>query len=122
MHAYNGISLWRQQLRDDARVHGFIIEGGTAPNIIPELTRGEYLTRARDGAYLREMNVRFRAIFEAAARATGCELQLDEKETYLDLRSNAVLARADQRASRRGRTCTEHPCRAVGAHGIDRRR
>jgi amidohydrolase len=92
VQAYNGISLWRQQLRDDARVHGFIIEGGTAPNIIPELTRGEYLTRARDGAYLREMNIRFKAIFEAAARATGCELQLDEKETYLDLRSNAVLA------------------------------
>jgi amidohydrolase len=92
VHAYNGISLWRQQLRDDARVHGFIIEGGTAPNIIPELTRGEYLTRARDGESLRGMNVRFRAIFEAAARATGCELQLDERETYLDLRSNAVLA------------------------------
>ena len=90
--AYNGISLWRQQLRDDARVHGFIIEGGTAPNIIPELTRGEFLTPARDGEYLRAMNVRFKAIFEAAALATGCELQLDEKETYLDLRSNPVLA------------------------------
>jgi amidohydrolase len=92
VQAYNGVSLWRQQLRDDARVHGFIIEGGTAPNIIPELTRGEYLTRARDGEYLRTMNARFRAIFEAAAQATGCELQLDERETYLDLRSNAVLA------------------------------
>jgi amidohydrolase len=92
VHAYNGISLWRQQLRDDARVHGFIIEGGTAPNIIPELTRGEFLTRARDGEYLRGMNARFRAIFEAAASATGCDLQLDERETYLDLRSNAVLA------------------------------
>jgi metal-dependent amidase/aminoacylase/carboxypeptidase family protein len=38
------------------------------------------------------MNIRFRVIFEAAAKATGCELQLDERETYLDLRSNAVLA------------------------------
>ncbi len=92
VHAYNGISLWRQQLRSDARVHGFIIEGGTAPNIIPEVTRGEHLTRARDGEYLHTMNVRFRAIFEAAAAATGCTLQLDEKETYLDLRSNPVLA------------------------------
>jgi amidohydrolase len=92
VHAYTGISMWRQQLRDDARVHGFIIEGGTAPNIIPELTRGEYLTRARDGEYLRTMNVRFRAIFEAAATATGCDLQLDQRETYLDLRSNPVLA------------------------------
>ena len=88
VHAYNGVSLWRQQLRDDARVHGFIVEGGTAPNIIPELTHGEFLTRARDG----DMNIRFRAIFEAAAQATGCKLQLDEKETYLDLRSNSPLA------------------------------
>lgn len=92
VHAYTGISMWRQQLRDDARVHGFIIEGGTAPNIIPELTSGEYLTRARDGEYLRTMNARFRAIFEAAAAATGCDLQLDQRETYLDLRSNPVLA------------------------------
>jgi len=92
VHAYNGISLWRQQLRDDARVHGFVKEGGTAPNIIPERTSGEFLTRARDGAYLREMNVRFRAIFEAAAAATGCSVELREEETYLDLRSNPVLA------------------------------
>jgi amidohydrolase len=92
VHAYNGVSLWRQQLRDDARVHGFIVEGGTAPNIIPELTHGEFLTRARDGDYLSAMNIRFRAIFEAAAQATGCKLQLDEKETYLDLRSNSTLA------------------------------
>src|SRR6202051_2108678 len=96
VHAYNGVSLWRQQLRYDARVHGFIVEGGTAPNIIPELTRGEFLTRARDGDYLRSMNIRFRAIFQAAAQATGCELRLDEKETYLDLRSYPALA---QRAS-----------------------
>jgi len=92
VHSWNGISLWRQQLRDDARVHGFVREGGTAPNIIPERTSGEYLTRARDGAYLREMNQRFRAIMEAAALATGCELELTENETYLDLRSNPVLA------------------------------
>lgn len=92
VHSWNGISLWRQQLRDDARVHGFVREGGTAPNIIPERTSGEYLTRARDGAYLREMNQRFRAIMEAAALATGCELELSENETYLDLRSNPVLA------------------------------
>ncbi|HEV7678757.1 MAG TPA: M20 family metallopeptidase [Candidatus Dormibacteraeota bacterium] len=92
VHAYNGIAMWRQQLRDDARVHGFVKEGGTAPNIIPERTSGEFLTRARDGAYLDEMNVRFRAIFEAAATATGCSLELVEEETYLDLRSNPVLA------------------------------
>jgi amidohydrolase len=92
VHAYNGVSLWRQQLKDGARVHGFIAEGGTAPNIIPERSSGEFLTRARDHAYLEEMNVRFRAIFEAAAAATGCALELHTDETYRDLRSNPVLA------------------------------
>jgi metal-dependent amidase/aminoacylase/carboxypeptidase family protein len=38
------------------------------------------------------MNVRFRAIFEAAASATGCAVKLVKEETYKDLRSNAVLA------------------------------
>lgn len=93
VHAYNGISLWRQQLRDGARVHGFIAEGGTAPNVIPERTSGEFITRARDGAYLAEMDVRFRAILEAAAQATGCRLELRTGgDSYLDLLSNPVLA------------------------------
>jgi metal-dependent amidase/aminoacylase/carboxypeptidase family protein len=38
------------------------------------------------------MNRRFRQIFEAAALATGCSLDLRAEETYLDLRSNPVLA------------------------------
>jgi amidohydrolase len=93
VHAYNGIALWRQQLKDGSRVHGFIAEGGTAPNIIPERTAGQFITRARDGAYLAEMDVRFRAIFEAAAAATGCELELTaDNDSYLDIRSNPVLA------------------------------
>jgi amidohydrolase len=92
VHAYSGISLWRQQLKDGARVHGFLAEGGTAPNIIPERTSGEFLTRAREGAYLDEMNQRFVAIMEAAAAATGCTLELHRDESYLDLRSNPVLA------------------------------
>ena len=92
VHAYTGVAMWRQQLLDGTRVHGFIAEGGTAPNIIPERTSGEFLTRAREAAYLNEMNVRFRAIFEAAAAATGCSLELVQENTYKDLRSNRVLA------------------------------
>src|ERR1019366_7474325 len=57
VHAYTGIAMWRQQLLDGTRVHGFIAEGGTAPNIIPERTSGEFLTRAREAAYLDEMNL-----------------------------------------------------------------
>lgn len=91
--AYTGVSVWRQQLRDGSRVHGCVLEGGTAPNVIPERTSGQFLTRAREGAYLAEMNERFRTIFEGAAAATGCSLELTtEGPDYLDIRSNPVLA------------------------------
>jgi amidohydrolase len=91
--AYNGISLLRQQLREGARLHGFLKEGGTAPNIIPERTSGEFLVRARDQAYMEELVQKVKNIFQAAALATGCSLKLTfEDEPYADLRNNGVLA------------------------------
>jgi metal-dependent amidase/aminoacylase/carboxypeptidase family protein len=91
--AYNGISLLRQQTREGARLHGFLKEGGTAPNIIPERTSGEFLVRARDQAYMEELVQKVKNIFQAAALATGCSLNLTfNEEPYSDLRNNGVLA------------------------------
>src|SRR5258708_7244805 len=74
--AYNGISLLRQQMKDGARLHGFLKEGGTAPNIIPERTSGEFLVRARDQAYMEELVQKVKNIFQPAAPATGCSFNL----------------------------------------------
>jgi amidohydrolase len=91
--AYNGISLLRQQTKEGARLHGFLKEGGTAPNIIPERTSGEFLVRARDRAYMEELVQKVKNVFQAAALATGCSLKLTfEEEPYADLRNNGVLA------------------------------
>ncbi len=100
--AYNGISLLRQQMRDGARLHGFLKEGGTAPNIIPERTSGEFLVRARDQAYMDELVQKVKNIFQAAALATGCSLSLTfEEEPYADLRNNGVLAQLFEENLRR---------------------
>ncbi len=45
----NGIALWRQQLRPDGRVHGIVLEGGTAANIIPAESVALF-NAARNGA------------------------------------------------------------------------
>ncbi|TMC46460.1 MAG: M20 family metallopeptidase [Chloroflexi bacterium] len=83
--AYNGISLLRQQLKEGARLHGFLKEGGTAPNIIPERTSGEFLVRARDEAYMQELVQKVKNIFQAAALATGCEVRLTfDEEPYAE--------------------------------------
>jgi amidohydrolase len=91
--AYNGISMLRQHIKEGARLHGFLIEGGTAPNIVPERTRGEFLVRARDEAYMLELVQKVKNIFQAAALATGCSVKLTfDEDPYTDLRNNSVLA------------------------------
>lgn len=92
--AYNGISVLRQHVREGARLHGFLKEGGTAPNIVPERTSGEFLVRARDRAYMEELLEKVKNIFRAAALATGCQVNLTfDEEPYIDLRNNSILAR-----------------------------
>src|SRR5438094_885058 len=67
---------------------------GTAPNIIPERTSGEFLVRARDEAYMQELVQKVKNIFQAAALATGCSVKLSFDESpYADLRNNGVLAK-----------------------------
>jgi amidohydrolase len=91
--AYNGISMLRQHIKEGARLHGFLKEGGTAPNIVPERTSGEFLVRAREQAYMEELVQKVKNIFQAAALATGCSVKLSfEEEPYADMRNNSVLA------------------------------
>lgn len=91
--AYNGISMLRQHIKDGSRLHGFLKEGGTAPNIVPERTSGEFLVRARDEAYMQELVQKVKNIFQAAALATGCSVKLTfDEDPYTDLRNNGVLA------------------------------
>lgn len=68
---FTSIGLWRQQLRPDARVHGIVLEGGTAANIIPAHTRARFMIRSADEARFAAMADHFRALVQAAALATG---------------------------------------------------
>ncbi|MDQ3448813.1 MAG: M20 family metallopeptidase [Chloroflexota bacterium] len=70
---FSSIGLWRQQLRPDARVHGIVIEGGTAANIIPDRTAGRFMIRSTDEAEFQRMRERFRQLVRAAALASECE-------------------------------------------------
>ena len=73
---FQGIGLWRQQLRPEARVHGIVIEGGTASNIIPERAVGRFMIRSFDRHYFEQMRSRFRDIAEGAAKSAGVEVDV----------------------------------------------
>jgi amidohydrolase len=89
---YNNISVLRQQMRSDVRIHGIILSGGAAANIIPDYAAIRYRTRADDSDYLAEVVDRVVACAEGAARATGCRLEWTEyMPGYENTMPNKVL-------------------------------
>ncbi len=87
------IGLLRQQLTDDVRIHAIIVDGGQAPNIIPEHTSLRVFVRAGSRDHLLDDVVpRVRACFEGAAIATGCEVSIAENTPpYYSMVTNPVL-------------------------------
>ncbi|HEY7828771.1 MAG TPA: amidohydrolase, partial [Candidatus Limnocylindrales bacterium] len=73
---FSSVGLWRQQLRPDARVHGVILEGGTAANIIPDRTKAWFMIRSSDETEYERMRVRFDELCRAAALATECQVEV----------------------------------------------
>lgn len=93
VQAYVSISTLRQQLSPTDKVHGIITEGGDAPNIIPARTRSSWYVRATTRDRLDDLVPRIRACFEAAAIATGCEVEIAPAgNTYDELVSHPLLA------------------------------
>lgn len=91
---FNAIGALRQQLRDDARIHGIITHGGDAPNIVPEYTRAELIVRAADTPYATEVLEKVRACAEGAARATGTRVDFRLSGPRYDARMpNPTLVR-----------------------------
>jgi metal-dependent amidase/aminoacylase/carboxypeptidase family protein len=83
----------RQQLRPDARVHGIIVKGGEAPNIIPEYARADFYLRALTTDYLRELLRRFTACADGAAAATGCRVEVTPDPTIHEpMKPNRAMA------------------------------
>lgn len=93
VNAYNAISTLRQQFEPTDRVHGVIDEGGVAPNVIPALTRSRWIVRSETAERFERLRHTVLACFEAAAKSTGCEVDVEfEGEPYIDLISNPVMA------------------------------
>ncbi|MDQ3689857.1 MAG: M20 family metallopeptidase [Chloroflexota bacterium] len=75
---YTMISQWRQHLKPGERVHGIITHGGSAPNIVPDLTSGRWYVRSPIDEDLEPMIDRLRTMADAAAAATGCTAEVTE--------------------------------------------
>ncbi|MCX5918129.1 MAG: M20 family metallopeptidase [Deltaproteobacteria bacterium] len=93
--AYNNISMLRQQIRPDARIHGIITHGGDAPNIIPQYTAGLFYVRAANRKYRDEVYKKVERCIEAAAVATGAGHKIEVGQPTFDpIKRNPPLEEA----------------------------
>ena len=81
---YNNIGALRQKLRGDARVHGVILEGGKAPNVIPDYTKALFYVRAASREYRDEIFAMVEKCIEAAALSTGCTYKIEVFDPSID--------------------------------------
>lgn len=94
--AYNSISMLRQQIRPDDRIHGAIIQAPKITNAIPEVTRVKYTIRSRtmDGAKV--LGGPVRSCLLSGAMATGCKVTFEKSQIFADLIVNQPLSNSFQ--------------------------
>ncbi len=92
--SYAAINSLRQHIKDSARIHGIITDGGEAANIVPAHTAGHFIVRAVEDRYLDELKERVLNCFVGASTATGAKLKYKWGEArYAPLHNNFTLAR-----------------------------
>jgi len=92
VQTYNAVSMLRQQVRPDCRIHGIITSGGAAANIIPEYASAIFYVRAPSIDAMWDLYRRVIACAEGAAKASGCELQVTQHDSvYEPMKSSRVL-------------------------------
>ena len=93
LNSFVAINSLRQHIKDKARIHGIITEGGEAANIVPAHSAGSFLVRAEDDSYLDELKQKVLNCFIGAATASGARLEYRWGNIrYAPLRNNLALA------------------------------
>ncbi|MDK9858650.1 M20 family metallopeptidase [Staphylococcus equorum] len=72
---FNGIAQLRQHIKRRQRVHGVILDGGKAANIIPDFTHARFYTRATSRKELDVLSERVGQIAKGAALQTDCDFE-----------------------------------------------
>lgn len=95
IQTFNGINALRQHLPGSVKVHGVVVKGGEAPNVIPDQGRIRLYVRAMSEVVMRESADRVQDCARGAALATGCQVRFREfAHTYLDMIPSAALDEA----------------------------
>jgi len=74
---FNNVDSVRSNIRPEARIQGVIMEGGAAPNVVPDKASADFYIRYPDGVYLEQVTQWVDDAARAASLATGTKLKID---------------------------------------------
>ncbi len=94
-HLFDNIDALRGTFRPEARIQGIIVEGGKAPNVVPDRAVADFYVRYPDAIYLGQMRQMIDAAAQAAALATGTKVKI---ETYGSMRDGISLGTLNEAA------------------------
>ncbi|MEM2136876.1 MAG: M20 family metallopeptidase [Candidatus Methanomethylicia archaeon] len=78
MIMFRGIDALRQHIRKDARIHGIIVKGGEASNVIPDYAEAKVSIRAADLEYLNVLREKLFNCIKGAAIMTEAKYEVEE--------------------------------------------
>ena len=90
--AFSTINALRQHIKDSARIHGVITDGGQVPNVVPAHSAASFIVRAGTNDYLEVLKDKVLDCFKAGATATGARLEYEWAEKqYAAMQANQPL-------------------------------
>jgi len=89
---FGNVDAVRMSIRPEARIQGVILEGGAAPNVVPDRTVADFYIRYPDEVYLQQVVEFVDNAAKAAALATGTKVKIDHYGKDLDGIGLATLA------------------------------
>ncbi|CAO3597019.1 unnamed protein product [Absidia cylindrospora] len=81
MQGFDNIAMLRQQTLPSNRMHGIITHGGQAANVIPAYASAKLYARSLTKDQLTELKTKMENCFKAAAKATGCTVNMSWAES-----------------------------------------
>jgi metal-dependent amidase/aminoacylase/carboxypeptidase family protein len=77
IHLFNNVDAIRSNIRPESRIQGVIVEGGAAPNVVPDHTVADFYVRYPDEVYLAQLSQMVDNAAKAAALATGTQVKIE---------------------------------------------
>ncbi len=87
-----GVNYLREHVTDDVRLHYIIVNGGLAPNVVPDYAESYYYVRAYEPENLEDVCQRVIRIAKGAAMMTDTDVEIVYKAGSTRVLSNEALA------------------------------